>query len=401
MQSSELASIDFALSWQGTQARHRDRCHFDKVDFWRDLMPGALGERLAALDIGEIVTEQFASGELVPAFREHELRSVNRSQIRGRNGMPIEPHAGRFYPRGLLSGVDGIYPQDTHPFRCLGAGDDSLHVDLNHPLSRNALSVEACVIEQLSRREERGGRCNDIAADMTENGPGLQDSLRDVETDFFSGKPFAREDERGDHDFYAQPRMVDHIDAVARSHISAIYGNLLSPGMQVLDLMSSCNSHLPRQGTNQHVTGLGMNNEELRNNPALAERLVHDLNQNPELPLDDGAFDAVVCTVSVEYLIHPIEVFREVARVLKPGALFVVTFSDRWFPPKVIRLWTELHPFERLGLVIEYFRRAGRFANIHTESIRGYTRPADDKYARLTPHSDPVFAVWGHAAGKT
>lgn len=398
MQSNTAASIDFSVTWQDAHARHRDWFHFDKVDFWRDVIPGTLADQLTKLDVGEVVSERFASGELVPEFQEHRLRTVSRERFRGRDGAPVEPHAGRFYPRGLLSGVDGIYPQDTHPFRCLDAGADSLRADLNHPLSRHALAVEARLTGRLPSREERGGRCNDIATDMTVNGPGLQGSLRDIETDFFSGQPFAREDEGEDNNFYASPRMVNHIDAVARAHISTLYGKLLSPGMHVLDLMSSCNSHLPGPAGEHRVTGLGMNLEELHSNAALVGHLVHDLNRSPVLPFDDASFDAAICTVSVEYLVRPLEVFREVARVLRPGAPFVVTFSDRWFPPKVIRLWTELHPFERLGLVSEYFRRAGGFDNIHTESIRGYTRPADDKYARLTPHSDPVFAVWGHAA---
>lgn len=53
-----------------------------------------------------------------------------------------------------------------------------------------------------------------------------------------------------------------------------------------------------------------------------------------------GRFSIRSCSSSVEYLIHPIEVFSEVARVLKPGAPFVVTFSERWFPTKAIELWT-------------------------------------------------------------
>ena len=81
---------------------------------------------------------------------------------------------------------------------------------------------------------------------------------------------------------------------------------------------------------------------------------------------------------------------------LRPGGTFVVTFSERWFPIKVIELWTQLHPFERLGLVLDYFRRAG-FVDLGTESVRGLPRPADDPYADRLAHSDPVYAVWGRA----
>ena len=141
-----------------------------------------------------------------------------------------------------------------------------------------------------------------------------------------------------------------------------------------------------------------MNADELSANPHLSSHVVHDLNGDPKLPFSDGSFDFIVCTVSVEYLSRPFQVFAEAARVLKPGGYFIVTFSDRWFPPKVIRLWTELHPFERMGLVLEYFRQSGRFSSLATESYRGWPRPPDDKYYPQLGFSDPVFAVWGRRA---
>jgi SAM-dependent methyltransferase len=168
--------------------------------------------------------------------------------------------------------------------------------------------------------------------------------------------------------------------------------------MRVLDLMSSVNSHLPEAIAPLEVVGLGMNEAELLRNPRLAERIVHDLNRSPSLPFADGRFEAALCTVSVEYLIRPVEVFREVRRVLRAGAPFVLSFSERWFPPKVIRIWTELHPYERLGLVLDWLHRAGGFAGLRTESLRGLPRPADDKYAGLTRRSDPLYCAWGLAA---
>jgi len=107
--------------------------------------------------------------------------------------------------------------------------------------------------------------------------------------------------------------------------------------------------------------------------------------------------DAVVCSLSIEFLTRPIEVLRELQRVHRPGAPVVVTFSDRWIPSKVIELWTEPHPFERMTLVLEYFRLAGGFRERRTKSMRGLPRPADDKYAGQLSHSDPVFAVCGFA----
>jgi hypothetical protein len=214
-------------------------------------------------------------------------------------------------------------------------------------------------------------------------------------TEFLYAGALTRDDEDDDAVFYGSPRLVDHLDAVARARVTEIYARFLEPGGRVLDLMSSCNSHLPATPVDLEVVGLGMNREELAENPRLTGHLVHDLNRDPGLPFPGGRFDAAVCTVSVEYLTRPIEVFEEVARVLRPGGPFVLTFSERWFPPKVIRLWTEIHPFERMGLVLEYFRRSGQFEALGTDSIRGLLRPADDTYARLYRHSDPIYAVWG------
>jgi SAM-dependent methyltransferase len=102
----------------------------------------------------------------------------------------------------------------------------------------------------------------------------------------------------------------------------------------------------------------------------------------------------VVCTASIEYLVRPQGVMAEIMRVLRPGGVCVVTFSDRWFPPKVVHVWTELHPFERLGWVLSLFVQAG-FADLHTETLRGVLRPPDDKYAEQRAYADPLFAAWG------
>jgi SAM-dependent methyltransferase len=139
-----------------------------------------------------------------------------------------------------------------------------------------------------------------------------------------------------------------------------------------------------------------MNAEELAANPVLRERRVQDLNQHPVLPFDDAAFDGAVCTVSVEYLVRPFEVFAEIRRVLKPGAPFVLSFSNRWFPPKVIQLWEQAHQFERPGIVLEYFLQSGGWTDLHSFSLVGLPRPPDDKYADRMAYSDPVHAVWGY-----
>lgn len=160
--------------------------------------------------------------------------------------------------------------------------------------------------------------------------------------------------------------------------------------------MSSWHSHLPEGLAGSPVVGLGLNGTELEANPALDRRLVQDLNAESRLPFDSDSFDAVICTASVEYLVDPYAVFREVGRVLRPAGVFIVTFSNRWFPPKAIAIWEAIHELERPGLVLEYFLESGLFRDLETWSLRGLPRPPDDKYADQLSHSDPVYGVWGH-----
>ena len=189
--------------------------------------------------------------------------------------------------------------------------------------------------------------------------------------------------------------MTEHLDSRALHEVEQLYASLLPGGARVLDLMASIDSHVT--DADATIVGLGMNADELAANQRLSEHLVHDLNQQPALPYADDSFDAVICTVSVEYLVNPLEVFSEVRRVLKPGGLFINIFSNRWFPPKVIALWIDLHEFERMGLVSEYYHRTQGFGVVNTRSLRGLSRPEDDKYSAQSGQSDPVFAVW---AGK-
>jgi SAM-dependent methyltransferase len=208
-------------------------------------------------------------------------------------------------------------------------------------------------------------------------------------------EPYARPD-ADDAGFYAPPRLVDHLDATAKIYWQEFTGRFLTDGAAVLDLMASHDSHLPPQAQPASVTGLGMNAAELDNNPLLTARLVHDLNAEPRLPFADACFDLALCALSIEYLTRPEAVLREVRRTLKPGGTCVVSFAERWFPPKAVLPWPTLLPFQRLAWVLRHLQRAG-FAGLQTETLRGLPRPADDKYLRQTPLADPLYAAWGQA----
>ena len=98
--------------------------------------------------------------------------------------------------------------------------------------------------------------------------------------------------------------------------------------------MSSYASHLPEELSFNNVVGLGMNEAELSNNPQLADFVIQDLGQNYILPFDDNSFDACVITVSVQYLVKPIDVFQEIARVLRPDCPCIVSFQIGVFQPR-------------------------------------------------------------------
>jgi len=397
MPRSRIAALEFTLHWQSPLASHTERVYFEKLNFWRDFFPGSLADALGTLAVGQSTQESFAPGTLVEAWHASAIHRVrpDRIRLKLRTGQRLVPHAGRFYPRGMVEGLTEVFAGDRRPLRYLGETGGEAVVDLNHPLARFPLRVEGRVLADLGVAFEHGGRSQDVPQELCNNGPGMQVPQPEIATDFYGEEPFARLDERADRLFYHQPRLVQHLDAQVRRQITDVYARVLKPGMRVLDLMSSWVSHLPEQPLT--VTGLGLNAEELNQNPQLAERTLHDLNAQPVLPYPDGQFDAAVCTASVEYLVKPVEVFREVRRVLKPGAPFVVTFSERWFPPKVIAVWPMLHPFERVGLVLDYFIRSGGYQSFGTESARGWPRPEDDKYAGQFADADPLYAVWGMA----
>lgn len=193
--------------------------------------------------------------------------------------------------------------------------------------------------------------------------------------------PFARVDPEDDRRFYAVERKVTHIEGGAIEALRSFYGSLLPTGARVLDLMSSWRSHLPHSGLGE-VVGLGMNGGEMDDNPQLSSWVVHDLNAIPTLPFDDDVFDATVCTVSVQYLTSPVEVFTDVRRVLRVGAPFAVAFSNRCFPTKAVAIWRYGTDAEHVDLVRAYVAKAG-FADV-----------AD---RRLPSPDDPVFVVTGTA----
>ena len=58
------------------------------------------------------------------------------------------------------------------------------------------------------------------------------------------------------------------------------------------------------------------------------------------------------------------QVFAEVFRVLRPGGVFIVSFSNRLFYEKAISAWRDGTAYSRLQLVVQYF-----------QCVEGFTQP--------------------------
>ena len=199
---------------------------------------------------------------------------------------------------------------------------------------------------------------------------------------------FTKLDDEDDEVFYEPPRLVYHIDDGAIAALTGLYRNILPPGGVLLDLMSSWVSHLPPDIAYKEVIGHGMNAAELAANPRLSRWFIQNLNRETRLPLDDASLDGAMICVSIQYLQQPLAVLREIARVLRPGAPLVISFSNRCFWTKAVEIWRSLDDDGHTHLVERYLDHAG-FARIETHRLAEWVEDV----------SDPMTAMVGLAPG--
>ena len=195
---------------------------------------------------------------------------------------------------------------------------------------------------------------------------------------------FAKLDGEDDEAFYEPPRLVYHIDDNAVAALTEFYRRVLPAGGVLLDLMSSWVSHLPAEIDYAEVIGHGMNPAELAANPRLSRWFVQNLNRDTALPLADSSIDAAMICVSIQYLQQPVAVLREAARVLRPGAPVVISFSNRCFWTKAVAIWRALDDAGHARLVEQYLRHAG-FERIDTHRLAEW----------IEDEQDPLIAVTG------
>lgn len=188
-------------------------------------------------------------------------------------------------------------------------------------------------------------------------------------------------DETDDRQFYQMPRLVKHVDDNFLAQVTQLYRERIPAGSRVLDLCSSWVSHLPPEVRYSKVTGHGLNAVELKRNPRLDEFFVRNLNQEPSnWAASDWSYDAVVCCVSCQYLQQPEAVFAEIYRVLAPGGVCIITFSNRMFPQKAIAAWRDADSgYARTQIVKSYFM-----------AVEGFTLPEAILKVDLPGQSAPL-----------
>ena len=403
--NTDINELAYRLSirYESDYGQHCDNLYIQHNNLYTVIgtLPAAIRNDLESSGDESAKTYDYIRGKLFN--NDDQLQTIAIAQedfIRhpGHN-IDIEPRYGRFYPATLFNSeklaLSNSVSNRMIPIRIIDLMYKDLLVNTSHPLCNYNTTL---TIERVEKKYDRLSveapllKARQIPDFLT--GSGMQLRYNDKATDFFSGDALQRADETIDSDFYSQARHINHLDDAAQEQLKSVYNDLIPPRSEILDLMSSINSHIDDILERKKITGLGMNEEELAANPCLDEVIVHDINQQQRLPFDDASFDIVVCSLSIEYITQPSRLFDEVARVLRPDGRFIISFSNRWFPTKAVQVWNNLHDFERIGLLMEYFIASAHFGDINTWSLRGIPRPVNDKHN--IPLSDPVYVVWAN-----
>ena len=198
-------------------------------------------------------------------------------------------------------------------------------------------------------------------------------------------------DDTDDTLFYDAPRFVTHVDEGFIQQLTELYRSRLKPNTRIFDMMSSWVSHLPEEIEFAHVEGHGLNAEELARNPRFDHYFVQNLNQNHKLPLEDQSVDAVLNTVSVQYMQYPEAIFTEIHRVLKPGGTAIVSFSNRMFYQKAIAAWRDGSEASRVELAKRYFKAVPGFTEPEVVAQQSQMPSLFQMFGM--PGGDPFYAV--------
>ncbi len=398
VEKNSLISAFSGIKWQGYDCQFTDWKYLPNINLWRDFLPPEFESKLPGLTAGDEISHYYPTGELLDNFQSSLQYTVSHSQFQPPQITlnPVSPLYGRYYPKDFFSNIEGVYEGNKFPCKIIALDDKTISVDLNHPLAGKDIEMIMRIDSIKIAGAERGGRCNDIAAIITEKGPGMQDRPAQQEVDFFSNNPFQRLNEDSDEDFFKLPDYSPFWDSVALAQVTRLYEELIPPDAQILDLMAG--AHSPLIDANIQIKQLscaGLNEDEMAFNKICNQSFKVDVNNLSSLPFQDTQFDIVLIHAAIEYVINPDMLFSEIHRILKPSGRVIISFSNRSIEEKSIKLWNQAHEFERPAIVLAYLRSKNQFGNFHSYSMRGLLRPEDDKLAEKLLYSDPVYAIWG------
>lgn len=338
-------AIEFTVTWERDGIPHEEWFLGRKINPVNDIFPRGMREALEGKQAGETISLTYEPRLCIPRHKESLVQRLPLDRLRPtRGGHEIIPRVGRFYPQGHISGLLDVYPDTLTPFRLIDLNEKTFTADRNHPLANIPVTIKA-KIQYLEKRETGSyGSLIHWREKTCDWGPGMQTMHQGQPTDFFLPDFFDREN--GD----ATPTPPP-MDAKAKDNLNAIHARFLKPGMRVL--------------------------------------------QPGKTP--KGEYDAIILTQTMEYQSDPIAHLKYLATHLTPNGLVLVGFTNHFDANTVIKGWTRLHEFERMGLVLEYLRQAGLDRKAGTVSMRKDWRPKDDfRFFEMRGISDPVYMVYGH-----
>ncbi|QGY40701.1 methyltransferase domain-containing protein [Pseudodesulfovibrio cashew] len=342
-------ALEFTVSWEMDGIRHEEWFLGRKVNPVNDIFPRGMREALEGKGEGESVAFTYEPRMCIPRFKESLVRilPLDRLRKKTRFGQPILPRLGRFYPQGHIDGLLDVYPDTLTPFRLTGLTDKSFTADCNHPLATIPVTIEAAIQYLQPRDAGTYGSLTHWREATCDWGPGMQTRHNGEPTDFF-------------HDAFFQIRNENIapnapcMDNAAERNLQALQDRVLTPDMRVLAMDAATSPHMA------------------------------------------GRYDAVIFTQVFEYLADPVGVLRSIAAHLAPGGMVLAGFGNAYDKDRVIQGWTELHEFERMGLILEYLRRAGLDGDARTFSRRNDWRDQDDpRFLETKGVSDSIYMVCG------
>lgn len=345
-----VGALRFTVTWTRDSVAHEEIFIGRKFNAVNDIFPTGMREALEGKQTGESVTLAYAPRRCIPRFRESQVLTLPLDRLRKKTvlGRDIIPRVGRFYPQGHINGLLDVYPGTLTPFRLIGLTEDTFTADCNHPLATIPITIKAKIQYMEHRDTGTYGALTHWREKTCDWGPGMQTRYQGRPTDFFLPGFFDSAEQ--ENSLLPSPTM----DATARRNIQEITARFVDQDRRVLDL-------------------------------------------SPGAPTPSGTYEAAICLHGIENLRNPSTLLEKVSAHLAPSSPVVIAFTENFDLNQVIRGWVDLHPFERMGVILEYLRQAGLDHKAATVSLRNAWRPREDElFLETRGISDPVYVVCGH-----